>query len=286
MKFVPDPYSLDALARPVGGGAGSLTDGRTAPSRARLRKLLCDELRPAGHQQTMHIHWNTIHVGRGNLQIAVTIPPFSFLVTLSRRFDGQAVLHSNVIERGTIVSGVNEDEEFGKWNRIVAVDDEGSVLDIFPGHGGEFYPGSLNDHVEALRARVVRGRIWPVQADLDISNACTGRCSWCFSAHYRQVCSGATSGELLSCLICDLAEGGTKIVRFDGGGEPLTHPHIMKLTRLAHDLDMKTAVLTNGDLLDDRHARVFVDTKTYVRISFNASCNATRLTTSILWLPM
>jgi hypothetical protein len=168
---------------------------------------------------------------------------------------------------------------FGHWNRLVAVSapDRWTLL---PGHGGEIIPGALDDHVARLRALARGAMPPPVQVDLDASMACPSACSFCFSAPYRatRLNGRLLDGELLLTLIRQWAAAGVKLVRFDGGGDPLTHPRLSDAVALCGQLGLRTAVLTAGDLLSSAHLPVFLAARTYLRVSLNAARDATRRT--------
>jgi MoaA/NifB/PqqE/SkfB family radical SAM enzyme len=178
---------------------------------------------------------------------------------------------------GRVVLG-DDNEVFGRWNQLVAVSTSGEVLARFPAHGGEVIPGRLEDHIDRLRNNLQLGVAWPVQVDLDPSMACPSSCTFCFSAGYR---AARKDGLLMDTrLIVDLISGwaqrGVKVVRFDGGGDPLTHPGLLKAIRHASELGLRTAVLTAGDLLHERHMETFVHCGTYVRVSLNAATDERR----------
>jgi MoaA/NifB/PqqE/SkfB family radical SAM enzyme len=182
------------------------------------------------------------------------------------------------VGKGKFILG-DDNLTFGKWNALVAYTPTGQVIDVFPGHGGEIIPGKLHDHVERLRKNIESGQRLPVQMDIDISMACASKCTFCFSANYRSSRKGQMmlDRELMLGLIRDWAESGVKVVRFDGGGDPLTHPDILDGVRLANDLGIQTAILTSGDLLDEQQFETFVACRTYVRVSLNAGTDETRL---------
>lgn len=182
------------------------------------------------------------------------------------------------VGRGKFILG-DDNTTFGRWNALVAYTPQGEVIDIFPGHGGEIIPGKLHDHIERLRENIVTGQRLPVQMDLDISMACASHCTFCFSANYRSFRKSQLmmTRELLLDILRTWAASGVKVVRFDGGGDPLTHPHLLEAIQLANDLGMQTAVLTSGDLLDERQHETFVSCRTYVRVSLNAGSDTTRL---------
>lgn len=173
---------------------------------------------------------------------------------------------------GDFVHG-HDNAIFGRWNALVAARRSG-VCETFAAHGGEIIPGRLADHIQRLRD----GRSFPVQVDMDISMACPSACTFCFSAGYR---AGRSDGRLMSesllrGLIEQWAEVGVRVIRFDGGGDPLTHPALPAAITLCAKHDLTTAVLTAGDLLPRVDLDAFVEAGTYVRVSLNAAVDRTR----------
>jgi hypothetical protein len=177
---------------------------------------------------------------------------------------------------GHFVHG-DDNAVFGRWNAVVAVTGR-RAAHLLPGHGGEIIPGRFADHVDRLRDNVVSGRDRPVQVDLDISMACASACTFCFSAAYRSTrrTGRRMTRELLLALVETWAAAGVRVLRFDGGGDPLTHPDLPAALLAAHGLGLRTAVLTAGDLLGPRHLEPLVAARTYLRVSLNAADEATR----------
>ncbi|WP_369015842.1 radical SAM protein [Actinocrinis puniceicyclus] len=108
--------------------------------------------------------------------------------------------------------------------------------------------------------------------------ACPSSCGFCFSAGYR---AARTSGrlmatDLIKSLLQAWAAAGVRLIRFDGGGDPLSHPDLPALIEHCDALGLRTAVLTAGDLLAPRQFAAFIRARTYMRISLNAATDATR----------
>ncbi|MFE2536680.1 radical SAM protein [Streptomyces sp. NPDC059371] len=180
------------------------------------------------------------------------------------------------VQGGRFVHG-SDNGVFGRWNALLAVSPAASSR-MIRAHGGEFIPGRLDDHVERLRA-VARGeKRGPVQVDFDVSMACPSACSFCFSAPYRATRKDGRllDGDLLLALIRQWAGEGVRVVRFDGGGDPLTHPRLPEALSLCARLGMDTAVLTAGDLLSEALVPVLLAARTYLRVSLNAASEETR----------
>ena len=177
-------------------------------------------------------------------------------------------------------------DHYGKWNALVAEDACGRVLGWIPAHDGDFFPESPLDHVESLRSARVQGikgdeltGVWPVRVDIDITQACNNKCTFCYSRPYfpddvyrEQYIPKKHLRDLLS----ELAAGGTRCVRFTGGGEPLLHPNIREMLPLAHTHGMRLCVITNGDMLDDSLAGLFYEHVDHIRWSVNAATETTR----------
>lgn len=182
------------------------------------------------------------------------------------------------VGRGRFVHGP-DNAIFGRWNALVAAHRSGHC-ETFAAHGGEIIPGRLADHVHRLREGLMHGKHFPVQVDMDISMACPSASSFCFSAEYRakRRQGKLMSERLLRRLIEQWAEVGVRVIRFDGGGDPLTHPALPAAIELCAGRGIATAVLTAGDLLAERQFDAFVEAGTYVRVSLNAAFDHTRKT--------
>ena len=183
-----------------------------------------------------------------------------------------------IVGRGSFIYG-DDNAVFGRWDSLVAVDRTGRLISLFAGHGGEIIPGRLADHVDRLREYVRTGVARPVQLDIDPTMACPSACTFCFSAGYRS--SRRTGlhlrGQLLSELVDGWADRGVRVVRFDGGGDPLAHPQLLAAIDTARRRGLRTAVLTAADLLRQVHLEPLLAARTYLRVSLNAGDDATRL---------
>lgn len=197
----------------------------------------------------------------------------AYLATVTEGFRCSAL---EPVAAGHFVFG-SDHEIFGRWNALVAARSVPSC-DVFPAHGGEIIPGTLEDHITRIRENLTQNTRLPVQVDIDVSMACPSSCVFCFSAGYRasRATGRVMQAQLLLRLIGQWADLGVKVIRFDGGGDPLTHPNLLQAIDLCRDLGLRTAVLTAGDLLAQRHISTFVRGRTYVRVSLNAASDETR----------
>lgn len=174
-------------------------------------------------------------------------------------------------------------ERFGLYNTYVIIRADGAVREI-PAHAGELVPGSTEDLVKALRNLVsATGTVprAPMTLELDTTYRCTSRdCGGsCFSAQYRaREPSAAIPVELAEQIIDSFAEAGGRILRFDGGGDPLAHPAVRSgdLIERATRLGLKTTILTSGDLLKHSALERIAESNCYVRVSLNAATDEMR----------
>lgn len=173
-------------------------------------------------------------------------------------------------------------ERFGQYNHYVVVCDDGRVL-LLPAHAGDIVPGSTEDFEFVLRRfdREAQRPPAPMTIELDPTYRCTSKdCGGrCFSAAYRALAPRATIPTQLMCeLIHEFAADGGRVVRFDGGGDPLSHPAVRngELPLLARQLELKTTILTSGDLLAEADLPRIGDADCYLRISLNAATEQMR----------
>lgn len=173
---------------------------------------------------------------------------------------------------------------YGQWNALLADQLDGPP-EWAPAHDGDFFPESPFDYIAVLRSAVKAGDpeltqpVVPVRVDIDITQVCNARCTFCFSRPYqtqeyrKATVRRATLREVLP----QLRELGTRTVRFCGGGEPFAHPEIDALLALPHEHDLAFCVITSMDLVDDARASGILDHVDHLRWSVNAGSDRTRL---------
>lgn len=173
-------------------------------------------------------------------------------------------------------------ERFGLYNSYVILRKDGKILNI-PAHSGELVPGSTEDLIEYIirNKNDIEKPISPMTLELDPTYICTslGCGGRCFSAEYRSHSPKSTiSFNLLKEIIDDFSLNGGRILRFDGGGDPLSHSDVRngKLLNIAQKLGLKTTILTSGDLLHITELEKIGESGCYLRVSLNAATNKTR----------
>lgn len=173
---------------------------------------------------------------------------------------------------------------YGLWNSLGAYNHTGELVGIAPAHDGDYFPANPLDYIELIRDAVISGKaddyvFWPIQADIDITQRCTANCIFCYSRPYAfntlyrdAEISVATFENILK----ELAEGGTRVIRFTGGGEPLLHSEIKTILPMPHRYGLQSCIITNGDLLDEEVSKLMVYNVDHIRVSVNAAQDSTR----------
>jgi MoaA/NifB/PqqE/SkfB family radical SAM enzyme len=173
---------------------------------------------------------------------------------------------------------------YGRWNALL-VDGSDHAPSWTWAHDGDFFPESPLDYVEAFRSAIqrkdyeLRQPLPPVRVDIDITQVCNARCTFCFSRPYQteQYHKATIRAPMLKGLFRRLNELGTRTVRFCGGGEPFVHPEIDSLLPLPHEHGLAFCIISNLDLVDDRRAHQISEHVDHLRWSVNAGSDRTRL---------
>ena len=93
----------------------------------------------------------------------------------------------------------------------------------------------------------VMANSYPISVELTLTNMCNLRCVYCSDQDLRerQGCKNMEF-QVFEKLFADLAEGGTKGVVFEGGGEPTLHPQFEQLVEAARKYGLAVGLITNG----------------------------------------
>ena len=183
-----------------------------------------------------------------------------------------------------IISGeLSEAQAYGLWNSLCAYKRSGDLIATIPAHPGFIFPESPSDYIEALRKAVISGdnnfQFWPIRVDIDVTQKCNNNCRFCYSRLYANeslYANAEMSAWEFERISQELSLGGTKCIRFTGGGEPLLNPEIKKMLPIPKSLGLKSCIITNGHLLNEEINELLVSNVDHIRISLNASTDNTR----------
>lgn len=133
----------------------------------------------------------------------------------------------------------------------------------------QFNQIKILNHWETINRIINAENPFPVSCEIDSANACNHRCSWCYFAKSRSD-KAIMPEKVLFNLIEDLGKGGTKSITFTGGGEPLINPATIHAIGKAVSLNIKTGLVTNGALLDEKKGNIVIKNCEFVRFSLDA----------------
>ena len=130
-----------------------------------------------------------------------------------------------------------------------------------------YHPGKVNDYQQGRRP-------FPVTLEVDLTNACNHRCSFCFYADNlnRQIVDGKSVPppklelETIKRTIVEASKLGVKGISFSGGGEPLAHPEFFNILKFSNENKIDCGLITNGSLIF-KNVDVLAKNLQWVRIS-------------------
>jgi len=108
----------------------------------------------------------------------------------------------------------------------------------------------------------------PVSCEIDPSNACNAKCSWCMFAEYRKHSTNHLKWDHYLKLVYELKHLGTKSITFTGGGEPLMNPKFNDMVDVAKNLGFELGLVTNGIQLHELKRPEYFK---FIRVSLDSS---------------
>jgi len=136
-------------------------------------------------------------------------------------------------------------------------------------------------------AAISKGKIpAPRQVQIDLCNACTHRCRYCY---YTDEYKGEDASNRLDIfdpsafiptnkmmeIIDDLSNIGVGAVSLTGGGEPTIHPDFVEIVNRILRRGLKWSLTTNGSLIRKKRLSHLLTTATWVRFSIDAATTQT-----------
>jgi len=109
----------------------------------------------------------------------------------------------------------------------------------------------------------------PICAEVDPSNYCNNRCSFCCFSDFINANQEHLSMELYTKFLKEFVSLGGKAITFTGGGEPLMSPYFIKMAQMAKNRKLSIGLVTNGTLLN--RIEGFESLFRFIRISLNAA---------------
>ncbi len=119
-------------------------------------------------------------------------------------------------------------------------------------------------YLEEIDRLQINEPIMPITCELDPSNYCQNKCSFCISGDNLN--ANMMGFKLYSDILRQLSEGGIQSITFTGGGEPTLNDDFNAMARMAVENGFKIALISNGIRLNEVDVELFE----FIRISLDA----------------
>ena len=126
------------------------------------------------------------------------------------------------------------------------------------------------EKVKSLLSGQDMDTLYPISVEMTLTNRCNLNCVYCSDndLRKRQGKQQSLDYEIIEKLFEDLAQGGTKGIVLEGGGEPTLYSDFAKVVELAKEKNLSLGLITNGTVtLNANLLKQFE----WIRVSLDAS---------------
>lgn len=125
-------------------------------------------------------------------------------------------------------------------------------------------------HLPVLDANLSKHSAGPVSVVIHPTNACNAKCPMCRYADLRET-NETIPLDIMTKMVTELGEMGTKSIIFSGGGEPIIYNGLADVIKVAASYGIKIGMVTNFIRVGEKMMNATVDHLSWVRISVNAA---------------
>jgi GTP 3',8-cyclase len=124
-------------------------------------------------------------------------------------------------------------------------------------------------HPEKISSYQKGERPFPITIEVDLTNRCNHRCSFCFYAEHIGVEADKPNLDttLIKSRLKEAKELGTKAISFTGGGEPTIHKDYVEIVEYAHKIGLDVGTITNGSTITSRNVETLIENLQWIRFS-------------------
>ena len=124
-------------------------------------------------------------------------------------------------------------------------------------------------HPEKIVEYQKGNRPFPITIEVDLTNRCNHRCSFCNYAEHIGIEADKPSlhTEIIKKTLKEAKELGTKGISFTGGGESTIHKGYLEIIAYANKLGLDIGTITNGSTITERNVDTFLENLQWIRFS-------------------
>lgn len=112
-------------------------------------------------------------------------------------------------------------------------------------------------------------RPFPLTIELDLTNHCNHRCSFCVWGEHIAIDKSSLEKETIKKCINDMRTLGTKAITFTGGGEPMIHKNFYEVLSFAKSIGLDCGLITNGSAITEKNCSQLIKNLKWIRISMS-----------------
>lgn len=124
-------------------------------------------------------------------------------------------------------------------------------------------------HYEHIQRYLNGKRPVPLNIEIDMTNACNHRCSFCVWANYINEVRATLPLEVVIRTLNELEALGTKSINWTGGGEPTLHKGFYQALDYSYKLGLDNGLITNGSLIKEEHDDQLLEQLVWLRVSMS-----------------
>ncbi len=121
-------------------------------------------------------------------------------------------------------------------------------------------------HPEQIVAYKQNKRPFPITMEIDLTNRCNHKCTFCFYAEHISVDKSTLNTDMLKSRISEARNLGCKGISFTGGGEPTLHNNFIEILKHTKDCGIDCGLITNGSVIH-KFTEDLVTNLKWIRIS-------------------